>query len=103
MRHLRAISLLLLFLPWGTGGAAYLHELEHQQRDARASHCPADHGNEREDCPVHAQLASPIVTVIAPRAPLFDTVSNPAPLDAPIALPRRTLERLDCRGPPVHA
>ena len=68
MRRLTSILLLITVLGLGTGGLAYVHDLQHaaedarEDRDAGAAGLPVEHHHHDEsNCHVHAQLHLPLI------------------------------------------
>ena len=101
MRRVAGILLIAAFLALGCGAMQYVRERDHAREDARAG-MPAQQHDEN-NCVLHAQLRSPIVSA-ASCVPLlvclglfvaFLTLLDEQPVYS------RPTARLDCRGPPA--
>jgi hypothetical protein len=110
MRRVPAILLLLCFLGLGTGAMEYFHEQEHAREDARLDAIakaagvpvPAHHEHDDSNCPVHAQLHLPLISIgwIPILVCLGLWIGFLTLLATPL-IPRPVFTCIDCRGPPV--
>ena len=113
-RRLAAIFLLLWFTALGCGLLEYVHNLQHQAEDARASamlrqsapqgdHEPATPVHDDTNCPVHAQLHMPLL--VAGWVPMLVClglfVAFLTLIESPL-ISHRCPVRVDCRGPPTQ-
>ena len=110
MKRLAAILLLICFLPLGTGGLLYLHEMQHQREDAqqdaiaKAAGAPiTPHHHDESNCQTCAQLHMPMLA--AGWTPILIClgllIAFLTLLDAPL-ISRPAPSRIDCRGPPCR-
>jgi hypothetical protein len=110
VRRIPAILLLIWFLGLGTGAMEYLHEQEHAREDARIDALataagmpvPAHHEHDDNNCPVHAQLHLPIISMgwLPILVCLGMWIGFLTLLNTPL-IPRPLFTAVDCRGPPI--
>ena len=107
----RATSYLLLFvfLSLGTGGAEYVHNLQHAAEDARedaiaaaSGHHSEEHHHDESNCAVHAQLHMSFMSIgWVPLLISLGLLIAFLTLIATPLIPRRVPARADCRDPPA--
>ena len=109
MNRLAAILLILCFAGIGSGALEYWHDLEHDVEDARADAIAkaaglpvVPHEHDESNCPVHAQLHMPLLTVAwVPLLVCLGLLIAFLTLIEPVYVPQPIPARIDCRGPPI--
>jgi hypothetical protein len=108
VKRFASVLLLGVFLGLGSGGLAYLHNLQHAAEDARMDALARKmglpvlpHPHDDSNCPVHAQLhlqfvligATPILICLGLFLAFLSFIESPL-------IGRLIPARIDCRGPP---